>query len=456
MPDRQSEEPPFQNTRFLAARSNARDAAVILSARFARAALAAALLTACGKPVEGDSARPRGGDASPTVPVVVAEAVTRRVETRLDQVGTLRSGREVTVRSEAGGTVIEILFAEGGSVRRGEVLARLDARKLEAEILRLEAQLLQLTTRAANRRRDLERNQPLTEAEVRKQEERVRQLAARLANRRRDLERNRDMLARELVSRQSFDTIETEIEEGAAELAQAEIELARQSDLVAGQSADRVRTDLQETEAEIAQARATLVRERARLADATIRAPFDGVAGTRQVNVGDFVAAGGGIVTLVDLDPLEIAFSVPEKHKERLAVGLPVHIGVDAYADRTFAGAISYVSPRVDEQTRAFPVKAEVGNAEGRLNPGMFARVAFVTGVRESALTVPAEALIPAEGASSLFVVEGDKARKVPVRPGESVDGWVEVLDSGLAPGAQVIVEGKFALRDGARVLVQP
>jgi RND family efflux transporter MFP subunit len=269
------------------------------------------------------------------------------------------------------------------------------------------------------------------------------------------LERNRDLMTRDLVSRQSFDKIETEIEEAAAELTQAEIELARQRDLVAGQSADRIRTDLQETEAGIAQTRAALARERARQADATIRAPFDGVAATRQVNVGDFVAAGGAIVTLVDLDPLEIAFSVPEKHKERLAVGLPVRVGVDAYPERSFAGAISYVSPRVDEQTRAFPVKAEVGNADARLNPGMFARVVFVTGIREAALTVPAEALIPAEGASSLFVVEGDAARKVPVKTGESVDSWVEVLDTGLAPGALVVVEGKFALRDGARVIVQ-
>lgn len=414
------------------------------------------LLVACGKPGGKDDARSPGKGASPAAPVVVANAVARRVETRLEQMGTLRSGREVTVRSEASGTVLEIRFEEGRPVRRGEVLARLDARKIEAEIVRLEAQILQLTTRADNRRRDLERNVPLTAAEVRKQEERVRQLAARLANRQRDLERNRELLARELVSRQSFDQLETGIEEAAAELAQAQIELASQSDLLAGQSADRIRTDLQETEAETAQARASLARERVRLADATIRAPFDGVAATRQVNVGDFVAAGGGIVTIVDLDPLEISFQVPEKHKAQLAVGLSVRIGVSAFPDRSFTGAISYVSPHVDEETRAFPVKAEVRNAEGLLNPGMFARVVFVTEVRESSLTVPAEALIPSEGASSLFVVEGDVARKVPVRSGESVEGWVEVLGTDLAPGAAVVVEGKFALRDGARVTVQP
>lgn len=286
---------------------------------------------------------------------------------------------------------MEIGFAEGRPVRRGDVLARLDARKLEAEILRLEAQILQLTTRADNRRRDLERN--------------------------------RELLAGELVSRQSV---------------------------------DRIQTELQETEAEVAQARASLARERARLADATIRAPFDAVAGTRQANVGDLVPAGGAIVTLVDLDPLEIAFQVPEKHKARLALGLPVRVGVGAFPDRSFAGAISFVSPRVDEETRAFPVKAALRNEGGLLNPGMFARVVFVAEIREQALTVPAEAVLPGEGASSLFVVEGGTARKVPVRTGETVDGWVEVLDAAIAPGAQVVVEGKFALSDGARVQVGP
>lgn len=426
----------------------------MVTARSAAAA-AAALLVACGGCGEREAGRTQGNSAPQPVPVTVAEALERRVESRLELVGTLRALREVTVRSEASGTVLEILFTEGGPVRRGEVLARLDARKTEAEVQRLEALILQLTKRAENRQRDLELNRPLTEAEVRKQEERVRQLEARLENGRRELERSRDLLARDLVSRQSHDQLETQTRETEAELAQAVIELGRQRDLVARQSADRIRTDLQETEAEIAQARASLASERARLADATIRAPFDGVAATRLVNVGDFVEVGGGIVTIVDLDPLEISFQVPERHKARLALGLPVRIGVDAFPDRPFSGAISYVSPGVDEQTRSYQVKAEVGNADGLLSPGMFARALLVTAVRESALTVPAEALIPAEGASSLFVVDAGVARRVEVRPGESIDGWVEVLDTPLAPGARVVIEGKFALRDGARVAIR-
>jgi RND family efflux transporter MFP subunit len=416
---------------------------------------ATVLVVACDKPGEPGSGKAPPRNESPASPVTVANAVARRVEARLEKVGTLRSAREVTVRSEASGTVVEIAFEEGRPVHRGELLARLDTRKTEAEIQRLQAQILQLEARAGNRERELERNESLTAAEVRKQEERVRQLAARNASRQRDLDRNRDLLARELVSRQSYEQLETEIEETGAELAQAEIELKRQREMVAHQSADRLRTDLRETEAEIAQAQAALARERARLADATIRAPFDGIAGTRIAQVGDLVATGGEIVVVTDPDPLEIAFEVPERHKELLVLGLQVRVVVDAFPGRTFAGSLSYLSPRVDEQSRAFLVKAQVRNPGGSLNPGMFARVTLVTGIREASVMVPAAAVITAEGESSVFVVEGGAARRVVVSPGESAEGWVEVAGAGLARDAAVVVEGKYALRDGARVTVQ-
>ena len=416
---------------------------------------AAVLVVACDKAGDPKSGKAPPRNESPASPVTVANAVARRVEARLEKVGTLRAAREVTVRSEASGTVVEIAFEEGRPVHRGDLLARLDTRKTEAEIQRLQAQILQLEARAGNRLRELERNESLTVAEVRKQEERVRQLAARHASRRRDLDRNRDLLARELVSRQSYEQLETEIEETGAELAQAEIELKRQRELVAHQSADRLRTDLRETEAEIAQAQAGLARERARLEDATIRAPFDGIAGTRIAQVGDLVATGGEIVVVTDPDPLEIAFEVPERHKELLVLGLQVRVVVDAFPGRTFAGSLSYLSPRVDEQSRAFLVKAQVRNPGGSLNPGMFARVTLVTGIREASVMVPAAAVITAEGESSVFVVEGGAARRVVVSPGESAEGWVEVAGAGLARDAAVVVEGKYALRDGARVTVQ-
>jgi RND family efflux transporter MFP subunit len=415
--------------------------------------LAGVALAACGNEAASPGAPAAAGARA--IPVTVGEVVTRRVEVRLEQVGTLEASRAVTVRSEASGTIVAIAFAEGQPVREGAVLVRLDDRKLQAEIAMLEAGLQQLEVRLANRRRDLERNPPLVEAEIQKLEEKLRQLRFRLANRERELERSRPLVEKDLIARQSFDRIQTETDEIRAEIAGTDVELARQRDLVAKQSADSIRTDIEEIEAQIIKARASLTQERVRLADATIRAPFDGVAGVRNVNVGDYLAAGGAVVTIVDLDPLEISFRVPEKHRARVSVGQRVSFRVDALPGEALAGAVSFIAPQVDTETRTFQVKAAMGNPNGRLSPGMFARVELVTGVRENAVTVPWESVVQTEGGAYLYVVEDGLARKVPVELGETTGQWAETLGAELSAGTRVVLEGKFALRDGGTVTVQ-
>ncbi|MFU8856929.1 MAG: efflux RND transporter periplasmic adaptor subunit [Deferrisomatales bacterium] len=412
--------------------------------------LAGLAVAACGQ----EAAPPPG--ATPAghraVPVTVAEAVARRVEVRLEQVGTLEASRSVTLRSEASGTIVEVPFAEGQPVREGAALVRLDDRKLQAETAMLEASLRQLEARLANRQRDLERNPALVEAEIQKLEEQLRQFQVRLANRERDLERNRPLVERDLIARQAFDRIQTEVDELRTDISRTEVELARQRDLVAKQTADAIRTDIAELDAQIARTEASLVQQRVRLADATIRAPFSGVADVRNVNVGDFLAVGGPVVTVVDLDPLEITFRVPERHRPRISAGLPVALRVDAAPGEVFTGTVSFLSPQVDPETRSSLVKAAVRNPEHRLSPGMFARVEVLLEVREDALTVPWESVIQTESATYLYAVEGDAARHVPIELGETTSEWAEVRGTDLQPGSLVVLEGKFSLRDGAQV----
>ena len=417
------------------------------------ALLAGSILAACQQEPQGPAAAKPAGPRA--VPVTVGEAVARRVEVRLEQVGTLEANRAVTLRSAASGTIVEVAFTEGQPVREGAVLVRLDDRKLQAEIAMLEAGLQQLEVRLANRRRDLERNPALVGAEIQKLEEQLRQLNVRLANRQRDLERNRPLVEKDLIARQSFDRIQTETDEIRAEISRTEVELARQRDLVAKQSADTIRTEIAEIEAQMAKARASLGQEKVRLDDATIRAPFAGVAGVRNVNVGDYLAVGGPVVTVVDLDPLEITFRLPEKHRSRVSTGQPVAVRVDAAPNEVFAGTASFIAPQVDPETRTFQVKAAIRNPQGRLSPGMFARVELVTEVHENAVTVPWESVVQTENDAYVYVVEGEVARKVPVELGQTTSEWAEVLGTGLVAGARVVLEGKFALRDGAAVTGQ-
>lgn len=245
------------------------------------------------------------------------------------------------------------------------------------------------------------------------------ELGARLENKLRTLERNRPLLEKRLISRLQFDNLETEIAE---------------------------------VRAQIEQARANLLREQARLADTVVRAPFAGVAGVRTLSPGDYLKIGDPVLTVVDLDPLEISFQVPEKFKPKFALEQTVNLQVAPYPERNFTGRISFIAPRVDEATRTFQVKAQIANADHLLSPGLFAKVSVVTDVFANAVTVPWESIIQTEQETYLYTVQENIARKVPVRLGRITPQWAQLLDSDLAPGSAVILEGKFASRDGAKV----
>lgn len=242
---------------------------------------------------------------------------------------------------------------------------------------------------------------------------------ARLENLLRTLERNRPLLQKGLISRLQFDNLETEIAEARAR---------------------------------IEQARANLVREQVRLADTEIRAPFDGTAGVRTLSPGDYLKVGDPVVQVVDLDPLEISFRVAERFKPKFSLGQRVDLQVSPYPQQTFSAEVSFIAPGVDEATRTFQVKARVENADHRLSPGLFARAVVVTDIFPEAVTVPWESVIQTEQETYIYIVEGDVARKVPVRLGQVTPQWAQLLESELAPGTPVILEGKFASRDGAKV----
>ncbi|WP_429885297.1 efflux RND transporter periplasmic adaptor subunit [Geoalkalibacter halelectricus] len=248
---------------------------------------------------------------------------------------------------------------------------------------------------------------------------RLTELEARLDNQLRTLERNRPLLERNLISRLQFDNLETEIAE---------------------------------TRAQIEGVQANLAQERIRLAETRIRAPFAGVVGARTLAVGDYLRIGDPVVSLVDLDPLEISFQVPEALKPKLSLDQGVSLRVAAYPQQVFQGTISFIAPRVNITTRTFQVKAQIANAERLLSPGMFARVEVITDVFEQALTVPWESVIRTEDDTYVYTVEENLARRVPVRLGRITGEWAQVLEGDLAPGAPVILEGKFAARDGRPV----
>jgi len=195
--------------------------------------------------------------------------------------------------------------------------------------------------------------------------------------------------------------------------------------------------------------------DEAKLAKSEIRAPFAGVAGLRQVSEGAFVAAGTDIARLEKLDQLKLDFRIPEVYLARLRAGQGVKIAVDAYPEAGFGGSIFAIEPAVDEQTRTVLVRARIANSELKLRPGMFARVQVELAVREKAVWVPEQAIVPRGRESFVYRVVGGKADLVKVQTGLRKVGEVEIT-KGLAEGELVITEGTQKIGPGAPVSLLP
>jgi membrane fusion protein (multidrug efflux system) len=208
------------------------------------------------------------------------------------------------------------------------------------------------------------------------------------------------------------------------------------------------------------QAMAQVETLRATIAKKTIRAPFGGRLGVRQVNLGQILREGDPIVTLQSLDPVFVNFALPQQELSRLRVGLPVRVTSDGLPGPAIHGRITTVNPLVDAETRNVQLQATVANPAETLRPGMFVNTAVGLPVRQKVLTIPATSVLYAPFGDSVFVVaddnvvKGGKAlRQQFVRLGEKRGDFVAVT-SGLKEAEVIVSTGVFKLRNGQPVVV--
>ncbi|HTY18706.1 MAG TPA: efflux RND transporter periplasmic adaptor subunit [Myxococcota bacterium] len=191
------------------------------------------------------------------------------------------------------------------------------------------------------------------------------------------------------------------------------------------------------------------------LRDASVRAPFAGLVARRFVSAGEFVAPGAKLFDLVALDPIEVEFHLPERDSSRIQIGAPVDVRVAPYPDESFRARVTVISPTIDPTTRTLRVKAELGNADGRLRPGLFANADLGIAVRENVALIPAEAVLQrADGSVAFRLGSGGHVERRLIKLGAFHEGRVEVAD-GLAVGDRVVVRGQDQLIDGAAVSVR-
>ena len=240
--------------------------------------------------------------------------------------------------------------------------------------------------------------------------------------------------------------------EAQASAGEADSLYRRQNQLAAQQLIARAALDTQRATRDAARARVTQMR--AEIGDRTVRAPFAGVLGLRQVSPGSLVTPGTAIATLDDTERVFVDFPVPEAMLAKVAAGQTLSATSAAYPGRPFDGVVSTIDARVDEATRALTVRGDFDNADRALRPGMLLQVTLRQPERP-ALLVPEIAVVQVGGSAFVYRVAADgSAEQVDVSIGARRDGQAEVL-AGLKAGDRIVVDGTGKLRPGSKVVVQ-
>jgi RND family efflux transporter MFP subunit len=376
----------------------------------------------------GGAANPEARTAAADVPSVTATtsvAVERPISRYVAVTGTLAAQEQADVASEIAGRVVSTPVERGTRVTTGSILVQIAETEVRAQAEEAGANTAQLEARlglaGAGAAFEIDRVPEVANARA----------AADLAQA--DFDRARMLLERKLLPQADFDKSRAQ-----ADAAQRQYDIARNS-------------AEQQYQALVA-ARARMTMARKALADAVVRAPFDGIVDERLVSVGDYVIRGTKVASVMRTTPLRVELTVPGQYLSSIAAGRSVSLEVDAYPGRTFTGQVRYVSPAVRADSRALIIEAVVPNESGELKPGLFATARIEQANQTPAVLVPTGAVRADAGVSRVFVVlAGGTAEERIVTTGQTVDGQIE-LTSGVKAGDTVATSNVERITDGMRI----
>lgn len=344
----------------------------------------------------------------------VSTAYPSQAYAALNATGYVVAQRKASVASKATGRLEWLGVAEGSHVRKDEIIARLESRDVGAQ---REQAAANVKVAAAN----------------------VEQARAELRDADQNLGRSRELASKAFISESALDQA-----------------IAR---------ADKARAALRSAEASLSVAQASLKVADVAFDQTVIRAPFDGVVLTKNANVGDNITpfsnavdTKGAVVTMADMDTLEVEADVSESQLARIRVDQPAEIQLDALPGERFPGLVNRIVPTVDRAKATVLVKIRFLERDARVLPDMSAKVTFLDKATTAAdrtpvTVVPKAALAERGGAKVVFVVRDGVARAAPVVPGREIGEAVEV--SGVEPGMRVVVRPLDPGLEGRRVRVE-
>lgn len=222
------------------------------------------------------------------------------------------------------------------------------------------------------------------------------------------------------------------------------------------------RSTLESAQAAASASRSQVTKLQAVLSQKQLRAPFSGTIGIPRIDLGQYVTPGVTVATLQDLDRMHADFTLPEQQFELIRIGQAVRLGLND-SDMPFTGSIVGIDPKIDPATRLVSVRAEIKNAQGRLNPGQFVQVRAELPAEDNIIAIPQTALVTSLYGDYVYVLREAESQnegaeeftvdQVFVTPGRRAEGSVEIV-SGIAPGDLIVNAGQNRLSNGARVTI--
>jgi RND family efflux transporter MFP subunit len=352
--------------------------------------------------------------ASPARAVKVFQAVEQRVPRTVTSTGALAADDTVVLGVKVPGRLVEQAVDLGTRVRRSQVVARIDATDYRLRVEQAEAALQQARARLGLALTGTDEQVDPEKTSI------VRQARAVLDEARLSRERSRKLLEQNLIARAQDDTAEANL--GVAE--------ARYHDAI---------EEVRNRQATLTQRRSELELARQQLADTVLVSPFDGAVSMKQAAVGEYLAAGAPVATLVRTHPLRLRMPVPEREAVGVRVGHTVRLTVEGDAT-VYQGKVVRLSPIVQEQNRTLLVEAEVPNANAVLKPGAFVRAEIVTEGSQPVIRIPAASLVTFAGIEKVLAVRQGKIVEIRVQTGRRANDSIEIV-TGLKPGETVVLE---------------
>lgn len=345
-------------------------------------------------------------------PVKVAKVAQIPMERTVMALGSLAAYEQATVSVKVPGRIKSVAVDLGSVVRQGQIIAQIEAQDYQLRVQQSEAALAQSRARLG-----LAPGKNTDQVEPERTST-VRQARALLDEAKANQERSKTLFEQGILSQAQLGTAE----------AGYKVALSRYEDAI---------EEVHNRQALLSQRRSELEIARQQLADTVISAPFDGAVQEKRANLGEYLAAGAPIATIVRIDPLRLRIEVPEREATSIRTGQPVRVTVEG--DNTaYNGQIARLSPTITAQSRMLLVEAEVSN-RGGLRPGAFVHADIIVDTHSPAVAVPTAALVSFAGVEKVLLVQGGKTLEKTVTTRRRTAEWVEVL-SGVNVGDTVVL----------------